>query len=72
MREKGVFELLSAYAKLDESMREGMGLVLRGKTARLDRELEERGVVHLSGSDKIRRLCPAGAVGGVLCVGRNR
>jgi glycosyltransferase involved in cell wall biosynthesis len=33
VREKGVFELLSAYAKLDESMRRQIGLVLVGDGA---------------------------------------
>jgi glycosyltransferase involved in cell wall biosynthesis len=33
VREKGVFELLSAYAKLEESMRQQVGLVLVGDGA---------------------------------------
>ena len=31
VREKGVFELLSAYAKLDESMRQQVGSGVRGR-----------------------------------------
>jgi glycosyltransferase involved in cell wall biosynthesis len=42
VREKGVFELLSAYARLDESMRRQIGLVFVGDGASR-RQLEEAG-----------------------------
>jgi glycosyltransferase involved in cell wall biosynthesis len=41
VREKGVFELLSAYAKLDEQLRRQVGLVFAGEGA-LRRQLEEQ------------------------------
>jgi glycosyltransferase involved in cell wall biosynthesis len=41
VREKGVFELLSAYAKLDESLRQQVGLVFVGDGA-CRRQLEEQ------------------------------
>ncbi len=54
VREKGVFELLSAYAKLDESMRQQVGLVLVGEGS-CRRQLEQQadsitpGVVKFAG-----------------------
>jgi 1,2-diacylglycerol 3-alpha-glucosyltransferase len=54
VREKGVFELLSAYAKLDESVRQQIGLVLVGDGAfRPQLELEaasiSAGVIRFAG-----------------------
>jgi glycosyltransferase involved in cell wall biosynthesis len=43
VREKGVFELLSAYAKLDESMRRQVGLMFVGDGASR-KQLEEQAV----------------------------
>ena len=54
VREKGVFELLSAYAKLDEPVRQQVGLVFAGDGA-CRQELEEQaasispGVVRFAG-----------------------
>jgi glycosyltransferase involved in cell wall biosynthesis len=54
VREKGVFELLSAYAKLDESMRQQVGLVFVGDGVSR-RQLEEQaasispGVIQFAG-----------------------
>jgi len=54
VREKGVFELLSAYAKLDESMRQQIGLVFVGDGASR-KQLEEQaasispGVIRFAG-----------------------
>ena len=42
VREKGVFELLSAYAKLDDSMRQQVGLVFRGRRSSLDSSWRSR------------------------------
>jgi len=54
VREKGVFELLSAYAKLDESMRRQVGLVFVGDgTVRAQLELQAAsiapGVIRFAG-----------------------
>jgi glycosyltransferase involved in cell wall biosynthesis len=54
VREKGVFELLSAYAKLDESMRRQIGLIFAGDGVSR-RQLEEQaasispGVIRFAG-----------------------
>jgi len=61
VREKGVFELLSAYAKLDESLRQQVGLVFVGDGASR-RELEEQsvsispGVIRFAGFAQRERL----------------
>lgn len=45
VREKGVFDVLSAYAKLDESVRAGIGLVFAGDgTARTELEHSAAGI----------------------------
>ncbi len=49
VREKGVFELLSAYAKLDPSIRDRVGLVFVGDGSRRN-ELEEQSASFPSGT----------------------
>ena len=65
VREKGVFELLSAYAKLEEALREQIGLVFVGDGA-ARQALETESSLVDAGSNQIRRLCPAGAVSRLL------
>ena len=71
VREKGVFELLSAYAKLDEQVRRQVGLVFVGDgAARL--QLEDQaasispGVIRLAGFAQREQLAAYYALGQIL------
>lgn len=71
VREKGVFELLSAYAKLDEQVRQQVGLVFAGDGASR-RQLEEQaasispGAIRFAGFAHRERLAAYYALAEVL------
>ena len=70
VREKGVFELLSAYAKLEASMRQEIGLVFVGDGA-CRGQLEEQALGISPGVIIFPGFAQREAVGGLLRVGRD-